>query len=336
MNATRRQFVKTLFAAGQATMVGRFLGADVLAESPTNGPALNFLVFGDWGVNGDVGQRQVAAQMAKSAAEIKPTFMMAVGDNFYQTGVTSVDDPQWKTSFENIYNAPSLQIPCYAIFGNHDYCGNCDAQIEYGKSHPLWIMPSRYYTKSHRIDDKTTVDFFFIDTCPFVNEYKVVAPLPPDPTEAQKNTFEVFTSLRANVMTQDEESQLAWLKEALAKSTAQWKIVVGHHPIYSGGVHGDQPELIEKILPLLHQFGVHVYIAGHDHDLQHLQSEGIDFLCSGAGGAKLYPLKQTEQMVFSKQVFGFMTASLSATAMKVNLIDDTGTIIYPTTIHRSV
>lgn len=326
MHATRRQFVKTLFAAGQATLMGRLLSANAVADTPVAGPALPFLVFGDWGVNGDIGQTQVAAQMARYAAEQKATFMMAVGDNFYQTGVKSVDDPQWQTSFENVYSAPSLQIPCYAILGNHDYCENCDAQIEYGKSHPRWIMPARYYTQSRRIDDKTTVDFFFIDTCPFVNEYKAVS----------AELDEVRANLRNHVLSQDENKQLAWLKAELSKSTAQWKIVVGHHPIYSGGVHGDQPELIEKVLPLLHQYGVQAYIAGHDHDLQHLQSEGIDFLCSGAGGAKLYPLKHTEQTKFAQQVFGFMGVSLSATTLQASLIDNLGTVVYQTTIHRPV
>ena len=334
MNATRRQFVKTLFVAGQATLVGRMLSANALAAEPVDGAALNFLAFGDWGVNGDTGQAQVAAQMAQNAADVKAAFMMAVGDNFYQVGVKDVHDPQWQTSFENVYAAPSLQIPCYAILGNHDYCGNCDAQIEYGKSHSRWIMPARYYTQVHRIDDKNAVEFFYIDTSPFVDEYKVVPQLPPNPTDQDKKEFEVRTNLRNHVLSQDEDRQLAWLKEALSKSGAQWKIVVGHHPIYSGGSHGDRPELIKTVLPLLHQYGVHVYIAGHDHDLQHLQSEGIDFLCSGAGGAKLYPLVHTDQMKFSQEVFGFMSMSLSATMLKTSLIDNQGKVIYQTTTHR--
>ena len=41
------------------------------------------------------------------------------------------------------------------------------------------------------------------------------------------------------------------LEEALLESTASWKIVVGHHTIRSVGHHGDTPELVEKLVPLL-------------------------------------------------------------------------------------
>jgi hypothetical protein len=37
------------------------------------------------------------------------------------------------------------------------------------------------------------------------------------------------------------EAQLLWLKDELAKSRARWKLVYGHHPIYSAGAHEDNP-----------------------------------------------------------------------------------------------
>ena len=46
-----------------------------------------------------------------------------LGDNFYDSGVTSVTDPLWKTDYFNLYplSKPALQVPWYAIVGNHDY-----------------------------------------------------------------------------------------------------------------------------------------------------------------------------------------------------------------------
>ena len=41
------------------------------------------------------------------------------------------------------------------------------------------------------------------------------------------------------------------LEEALVKSSARWKIVVGHHAIRSIGHHGDSVELINHLVPLL-------------------------------------------------------------------------------------
>lgn len=41
------------------------------------------------------------------------------------------------------------------------------------------------------------------------------------------------------------------LESALKESIAKRKIVIGHHAIRSIGHHGDTPELIEYLLPML-------------------------------------------------------------------------------------
>ncbi len=46
-------------------------------------------------------------------------------------------------------------------------------------------------------------------------------------------------------------AQTLWLKDELEKSRARWKLVYGHHPIYSAGTHGDNNGLIRTLLPLL-------------------------------------------------------------------------------------
>lgn len=332
MNATRRQFVKTLFAGGQASFIGHLLASN-LPAAPTPESNLSFLIFGDWGTHGGVPQMQVAGQMTRTAESLNPAFMIAAGDNFYDAGVQDVHDAHWQASFERVYAARSLQIPCYAILGNHDYCGNCDAQIEYAQSHPRWVMPARFYTHSHTIGETGTVQFFHLDTCPFLRDYHK----PPSlATSHDEKTFDARQRILANVSTQDTARQLDWFKQELSTSKADWKIAVGHHPIYSGGTHGDQPELIEQVLPLLRQYGVQVYLCGHDHDLQHLQADGINFFCSGAAGARLYPLHHTDQMRFAQSTFGFMSASLKRDELAVQLIDDHGTIVYQTTVPRPV
>ena len=102
-----------------------------LSQSVARTRPPSFLAFGDWGRDGAQHQRDVAVQMGKAAAELGCRFIASVGDNFYENGVQSVDDPQWKTSFENIYTDPALQVPWYAVLGNHDYKGNPQAQIDY-------------------------------------------------------------------------------------------------------------------------------------------------------------------------------------------------------------
>src|ERR1700754_3247232 len=73
-----------------------------LSQSSAFSRPPSFLAFGDWGRDGAQHQRDVAVQMGKAAAELGSRFVVSVGDNFYENGVKSVDDPQWKTSFEDI------------------------------------------------------------------------------------------------------------------------------------------------------------------------------------------------------------------------------------------
>ncbi|MGH7602257.1 MAG: hypothetical protein ACREOI_38315, partial [bacterium] len=58
-----------------------------------------FTAFGDWGTGGS-SQRHVAELMNKKAGRDSLHFILLLGDNFYGSGVTSVDDPQWQTKFE--------------------------------------------------------------------------------------------------------------------------------------------------------------------------------------------------------------------------------------------
>jgi tartrate-resistant acid phosphatase type 5 len=88
-----------------------------------NQPRLTFAVIGDWGRQGSPSQRQVARQMGIACERDKAAFVVSVGDNFYERGVTSLDDSHWQQSFETVYEAASLQVPWYVTLGNHDYAG---------------------------------------------------------------------------------------------------------------------------------------------------------------------------------------------------------------------
>jgi predicted MPP superfamily phosphohydrolase len=80
---------------------------------------------------GNNGQILLAESMAKLAADFKPDFILYLGDNFYGRGVSSVEDIQWQTKFENIFKPEALPVPFYAVLGNHDYYLNPDAQVAY-------------------------------------------------------------------------------------------------------------------------------------------------------------------------------------------------------------
>ncbi len=316
MKQTRRQFVRTLFVATQAAAVGSLLPRSLFAAEAKNG-GLSFLVLGDWGRNGEPDQMAVATQMGVAAQAMDAKFVIAVGDNFYENGVSSVTDPQWQRSFEKVYVAPSLQVPWHAVLGNHDYHSNCDAQIEYSKTSQRWNMPARYFVRTERIDATTTADFFFLDTTP-------MATLHPD---------EMI--YHGNIKSQNVPEQMVWFESALKASTAPWKIVIGHHPIYTGGEHGDTPYLVKHVLPLLEKYRVQVYFNGHDHDLQHLQAGAVNLFCSGGGSMPRAKIIDTPHTKFGKGCSGFAAVALQADKMDVQLVDDKGNKLYAFAVPRT-
>jgi tartrate-resistant acid phosphatase type 5 len=309
MKQTRRQFVRTLFVATQAAAIGSLLPRSLFAADAPRG-GLNFLILGDWGRNGEPDQTAVATQMGIAAQAMDAKFVIAVGDNFYEDGVSSATDPQWQSSFEKVYTAPSLQMPWHVALGNHDYHGNCDAQIEYSKTSKRWNMPARYYIRTERIDATNAVEFFFLDTMPMATF---------DDSEAQ---------FHDNVQWEALPKQMAWFESSLKASTAPWKIVIGHHPVFSGGEHGDTPYIVEHILPLLEKYKVQAYFNGHDHDLQHLQAGAVNLFCSGGGSKPRANLNDTPHTKFAKGCSGFAAVSLQKDKMDVQMVDDKGNTLY--------
>lgn len=229
---------------------------------------LAFLALGDWGREGGRSQSAVAQAMAQAAHEASSQFVLSVGDNFYPGGVTSWRDPQWRTSFEEVYAAASLQTPWYAALGNHDYRGEPEAQLDYGRLVAgRWRMPDRHYVVEAARD--ADLEIFVLDTTPLVADYG----------EA------LLRLCHGHAATPDPGQQLQWFSSRLARSRATWKVVVGHHPIHSGGHHGGEPALARTIEPLLQAHGVQAYVYGHDHALQHIQVGGTHHICSGAGSS---------------------------------------------------
>lgn len=267
--------------------------------------SLPFLVVGDWGIpNQAESAKRVASTMGLVADEIAARFVISTGDNFYNEGVESIDDPLWQVLFEQVYNALSLNCPWYVVLGNHDYGGNPDAELAYSHKSLRWRMPSRYYSTHEVFGDGTTADFFFLDTQPL----------------AQENWWNDLVGHAA-------QAQLAWLEDELRKSRARWKFVVGHHPVYSGGAHGNTPALISGVRPLLYRYGVQAYFNGHDHDLQHIEVGGVHYFTSGAG-AETRETKPIEGTLFAASKLGFIAAEVEQEGMRVRFIGEDGKALH--------
>jgi len=130
------------------------------------------------------------------------------------------------------------------------------------------------------------------------------------------------------------EAQLLWLDAELKKSSAKWKLVYGHHPIYSDGRHGDSQVLIEKLLPLLKN-RVDVYLVGHDHILNHIKPEaGVHFFICGGGGAPLYEIKPGRRTLFAQAINGFTIVEIGLSELKVRFIGGDSKQLYEYSIRK--
>jgi len=266
-------------------------------------PELSFAVIGDWG-KGTPEQRREAEALGRVAADFNARFIISTGDNFYPRGVTSVSDPNWKTLFEDVYTATSLMVPWYAVFGNHDHRGSTAAQIAYSKTSDRWRLTAAFYKHSERIADGIDADFFFLDTTPLYQ-----------------------TSHWPWKLWPFENEQYAWLKRELAASTADWKIVVGHHPVFSGGEHGNTSVLIKNLKPLFEKYGVDAYFNGHDHALEHIVKDDVNYFTVGAG-AEGSLTRAIEGSRFLGGTAGFLTAKLHRSDLQVEFFDESGASVY--------
>jgi 3',5'-cyclic AMP phosphodiesterase CpdA len=84
-----------------------------------------------------------------------------------------------------------------------------------------------------------------------------------------------------------DHQQLRWLETEASRSTADWKIVLFHHPIYtSGRYRRHAEELRRRLEPLFVRHGVDVGFSGHEHFYERTTPQhGITYFVTGAAGS---------------------------------------------------
>ncbi len=258
--------------------------------------SMHIVALGDFG-DGSKRQKSVAEAIVRSHGISPFDFGLTLGDNFYRCGVRGVQDPKWKTHWEDLYGVP-LGIPFYAALGNHDYghppiiCPGAgsspDAEIAYSARSKSWRMPARYYS------------------------------------------FQAGSALFVVTDTEGwSGEQLAWIGKTLQRSASmpeiRWRIVIGHHPLFTSGTHLNERrigELREKLFPVLEANEVDLYIGGHDHDLEHLAKNGIHFVICGGGGAHLRKFRRKDPAsVFQAVKSAFLDIRIDEREVTVKFID---------------
>jgi tartrate-resistant acid phosphatase type 5 len=303
-------------------LAGSSVAAPAIIELPAR-PTLRFIVTGDAGST----HSQLRAGMLAVMKRMPIDAILLTGDNFYPCGVSGVSDPQWTKITQHF--GPT-HLPIYAVLGNHDYgdqqqrggpdywiCGHPDPQAEVAATGTIaaWHLPARNYTLHSPL-----ADFVMIDSQPVALDF------PKD----------YAGSLGAT-------GEKSWIAGALSQMHGHWRIVVGHHTIFSSGMHGRTNNAtqtrVRDLLPLFRQNGVDLYICGHDHDMELLgelrrgpRSDPL-FLVSGAGSGtdEIRPRRKTVKepptiypQFPTKAVMGFAVLEIDATHLTVTFFDHDG------------
>lgn len=330
----RRGRVKVALAALGLVLAGCLAAPTGPVEAPP--AATRLLVLGDTGT-GEAEQFQVAAAALRVCAARGCDAALILGDNIYETGVTSARDPQFEAKFERPYAA--FDIPFYLVLGNHDNSGGPDGgrgtqpgkgdfQVRYAlrddRVSDRWHMPARYYDL--RLGD---VHLFGLDTTPIT--YQGLVASEPDPLAI---------------------AQEAWLGTGLAGSDARWKVVFAHHPYISDGQHGDAGALESLVEGLDERGGLKdfyedvlcgaadVLLAGHDHDLQWLAPVaacgGTEFIVSGAGAkSRALGTPGRHEAYFEEgDILGFFWLEFRAGALRGAIYDGDGALRFERTLTK--
>ena len=273
----------------------------------------------DLGRNGYYDQKKIAELMGEMAGTVDPECVIAAGDIHHFNGVASVNDPLWMTNYELIYSHPDLMLDWFPILGNHEYRGNTQAVLDYGKVSRRWMMPSRYYTKvlSHK---GTTVRIVFIDTTPLIDKYRNDSQTYPDACK------------------QDMQAQLAWLDKTLKDAKEDWVVVVGHHPVYAQTNKGEEEriDMQKRVLPILKKYNnVDIYACGHIHNFQHIKKAGdnIDYVVNTSASLSR-DVKPIDGTVFCSPADGFSVISANKKQLNMYMIDNAGKTIHTITRNK--
>lgn len=311
---------RMLLAVISVVLMSLFGHSGIYAQTPADWEKLkgDVVVYmaNDLGRNGYYDQKPIAELMGNMAETLGPECVVAAGDVHHFEGVASVNDPLWMTNYELIYSHPELMIAWYPLLGNHEYRGNTQAVLDYGKVSRRWEMGGRYYTRTFD-EDGTTLRLIFVDTTPLISKYREESDKYPDACK------------------QNVDEQLKWLDNTLKQAKEDWVIVVGHHPIYAETSKDDveRNDMQRVLLPVLKKYNnVSLYVCGHIHNFQHIRMKGdnIDYVVNSSGSLarKVKPIEGT---VFCSPEPGFSVISATKNTLNMYMIDKTGKVLHTIT-----
>lgn len=252
---------------------------------------MRFAVIGDFG-DGSNNERDVA-NLVKSW---NPDFIITTGDNNYPDGEASTIDRnigqfyhQFIFPYNGAYGPGATSNRFFPAMGNHDWDNNVgdpgQPYFEY------FTLPGneRYYDFV-----MGPVHFFMIDS-------------------DRREPDGITSSSR----------QAAWLRQRLAASTAEWRIVVLHHPPFSSRTSWP------KLQWPYQDWGADVVLAGHAHVYERIVRNGLPYITNGLGGDSTgsFGSGTTGSVCRFGSNFGAQLVTVSSTSITFQFTTRSGVII---------
>jgi hypothetical protein len=248
---------------------------------PIHGGLLRLAVVGDVGEGTD----RIAPAIARVHAATPLDGILITGDNFYPCGVQSANDPKWGT----IAPLERIGLPLFPVLGNHDYCGNVDAQI--GGSH--WTFPAKEYAIRSPI-----ADFAMLDTTPYALGRSRTA------EQTVVSLLDTSTAIWRIVVGHHVVAASGW----------------------HGYARRAERERMQRLLPIMRREHVDLYICGHDHHLELLAGKPL-LLISGAGSEPIAALALHPSTLYPSSIrrqLGFAVLELGARTLSIRFYDGHG------------
>jgi len=276
---------------------GRELFNGTFKTLPASGAPIQFIVFGDSG-HGYQDQYTLAQQMIKH----KPDFLLHTGDLVYTDGARFRYEARFFAPYHDLID----HVPFFPCLGNHDVA----------------------------IDDTALA---------YESVFELPQNGPPGRRPDHEYWFDVgparIAVLDSNVSMQDMETYFVpWLRQVFTPDAPQWRIVSFHHPPYTGGKYKGDLAVRKTLVPVFEEVGVDVVFNGHDHNYQRLKpirdgqvaDDGIQYIVTGAGGARLYDVKRAgaeHVVVFDCTHHSATFVQIAGDTMKLQQFDTKGDVI---------
>ncbi len=141
-----------------------------------------------------------------------------------------------------------------------------------------------------------------------------------------------FLAIDTNSSHGSGSSQYQWIQSELAEASAdpavEWIFAYHHHPAYSSGMHGNTGSVLTHLNPLYKQYGVDVVFAGHDHNYERIERDGIVYLVTGGGGVSPRSMESpVEGQVIAESVRHAVIADLDGGVLDLRAYRPDGSLI---------